>query len=152
MKKIFFSFIIFRSLIAQDSLYWFDMSTVRDKMPDAPKVLDQIFGTSQLNIVDSLKTLRISTRDGFRLQIYEASSVDEANQELRKLRRILPDSLYMVFDAPLYKIRYGNYVTKNDAEISKQFLGKKGYKKVWIVKSRIEQDAEKKIINDILIH
>tara|TARA_Y100001970_G_scaffold71715_1_gene91036 strand:- start:262 stop:705 length:444 start_codon:yes stop_codon:yes gene_type:complete len=144
MKKIFFSFIIFRSLIAQDSLYWFDMSTVRDKMPDAPKVLDQIFGTSQLNIVDSLKTLRISTRDGFRLQIYEASSVDEANQELRKLRRILPDSLYMVFDAPLYKIRYGNYVTKNDAEISKQFLGKKGYKKVWIVKSRIEQDAENK--------
>ncbi len=144
MKKIFFSFIIFRSLIAQDSLYWFDMSTVRDKMPDAPKVLDQIFGTSQLNIVDSLKTLRISTRDVFRLQIYEASSVDEANQELRKLRRILPDSLYMVFDAPLYKIRYGNYVTKNDAEISKQFLGKKGYKKVWIVKSRIEQDAENK--------
>jgi len=144
MKKIFFSFIIFRSLIAQDSLYWFDMSTVRDKMPDAPKVLDQIFGASQLNIVDSLKTLRISTRDGFRLQIYEASSVDEANQELRKLRRILPDSLYMVFDAPLYKIRYGNYVTKNDAEISKQFLGKKGYKKVWIVKSRIEQDAENK--------
>ena len=142
MKKIFFLFIIFRSLIAQDSLYWFDMSTVRDKMPDAPKVLDQIFGTSQLNIVDSLKTLRISTRDGFRLQIYEASSVDEANQELRKLRRILPDSLYMVFDAPLYKIRYGNYVTKNDAEISKQFLDKKGYRKVWIVKSRIEQEVE----------
>ena len=144
MKKIFFSFIIFRSLIAQDSLYWFDMSTVRDKMPDAPKVLDQIFRTSQLNIVDSLKTLRISTRDGFRLQIYEASSVDEANQEFRKLRRILPDSLYMVFDAPLYKIRYGNYVTKNDAEISKQFLDKKGYRKVWIVKSRIEQEVENK--------
>tara|TARA_Y100001970_G_scaffold218015_1_gene267207 strand:+ start:348 stop:791 length:444 start_codon:yes stop_codon:yes gene_type:complete len=142
MKKIFFLFIIFRSLIAQDSLYWFDMSTVRDKMPDAPKVLDQIFRTSQLNIVDSLKTLRISTRDGFRLQIYEASSVDEANQEFRKLRRILPDSLYMVFDAPLYKIRYGNYVTKNDAEISKQFLDKKGYRKVWIVKSRIEQEVE----------
>ncbi len=144
MKKIFFLFIIFRFLIAQDSLYWFDMSTVRDKMPDAPKVLDQIFRTSQLNIVDSLKTLRISTRDGFRLQIYEASSVDEANQEFRKLRRILPDSLYMVFDAPLYKIRYGNYVTKNDAEISKQFLDKKGYRKVWIVKSRIEQEVENK--------
>ena len=144
MKKIFFLFIIFRFLIAQDSLYWFDMSTVRDKMPDAPKVLDQIFRTSQLNIVDSLKTLRISTRDGFRLQIYEASSVDEANQEFRKLRRILPDSLYMVFDAPLYKIRYGNYVTKNDAEISKQFLDKKGYRKVWIVKSRIEQEEENK--------
>ena len=47
-------------LNAQDSLYWFDMSKVRDSIPYTPKVLDKVFGTSQLKILDSLKNIQIS--------------------------------------------------------------------------------------------
>ena len=126
-------------LNAQDSLYWFDMSKVRDSIPYTPKVLDKVFGTSQLKILDSLNNIQVSTREGFRLQIFESSSADEANRVLKKFNKSFSDSLYMIFEAPLYKIRYGNYITKHEAEDVKKDLRNKGYKNIWIVKSRIEQ-------------
>ena len=126
-------------LNAQDSLYWFDMSKVRDSIPYTPKVLDKVFGTSQLKILDSLKNIQVSTREGFRLQIFESSSADEANRVLKKFNKSFSDSLYMIFEAPLYKIRYGNYINKQEAEDVKKDLRNKGYKNIWIVKSRIEQ-------------
>ena len=126
-------------LNAQDSLYWFDMSKVRDPIPYTPKVLDKVFGTSQLKILDSLKNIQVSTREGFRLQIFESSSADEANRVLKKFNKSFSDSLYMIFEAPLYKIRYGNYITKQQAEDVKKDLRNKGYKNIWVVKSRIDK-------------
>ena len=53
--KIKYLIFLINLLNAQDSLYWFDMSTVRDPVPIAPKILDVIYGKSQLNELDSLK-------------------------------------------------------------------------------------------------
>ena len=140
MKNIVLLLILNALLFSQDSLYWFDMSKVRDPIPTTPKVLDKVFGTSQLNVLDSIKNARVSTREGFRLQIYEASAADQANKILNKYEKALSDSLYIIFEAPLYKIRYGNFITKSEAESVKNELKKKGYKNIWIVKSRIEQN------------
>tara|TARA_B100000427_G_scaffold319880_1_gene318634 strand:+ start:495 stop:950 length:456 start_codon:yes stop_codon:yes gene_type:complete len=140
ITSIIIIIIILKVLLnAQDSLYWFDMSKVRDSIPYTPKVLDKVFGTSQLKILDSLKNIQVSTREGFRLQIFESSSADEANRVLKKFNKSFSDSLYMIFEAPLYKIRYGNYITKQQAEDVKKDLRNKGYKNIWVVKSRIDQ-------------
>ena len=50
--KMRYLIFLFWLLNAQDSLYWFDMSTVRDPVPDAPKILDVIYGKSQLKELD----------------------------------------------------------------------------------------------------
>ncbi len=126
-------------ILSQDSLYWFDMSTVIDKVPKTPIIFDKHFGKSNLEIIDSLRNYRISTRDGFRLQIYESSSANQVKLILDKYKNNLSDSMYIIFEAPLYKLHYGNYVTKNDADLIKKTLIKKGYKNIWIVKSRITQ-------------
>ncbi len=139
--RIFVYIIVFTGcLLAQDSLFWFDMNTVLDPVPNTPKVMDKIFGTSQLGVLDSLKNVRITTQDGFRLQVFETSSVEEANRSLRKFEKALDDSVYMIFDAPLYKLRTGNFTTKREAENEKLKLNREGYKDVWIVRSRIEQN------------
>ena len=62
----------------QDSLFWFDMNTVLDPMPKTPKILDDIYGTSQLKMYDSLYNVKTTSEVGFRLQIFETTSVDEA--------------------------------------------------------------------------
>jgi hypothetical protein len=118
------------------------MNSVRDPVPKTPKILDKIFGTSQFGLLDSLKNIRITTQEGYRLQIFESSSVEETNRTLRKFERSLKDSVYMVFEAPLYKLRLGNFVTKKEAEKQKTNLNKKGYKNIWIVRSRIEQSSK----------
>ena len=140
MRIIVYTIVFTGCLLAQDSLFWFDMNTVLDPVPNTPKVLDKIFGTSQLSVLDSLKNVRITTQDGFRLQVFETSSVEEANRSLRKFEKALDDSVYMIFEAPLYKLRTGNFTTKKEAENEKLKLNREGYKDVWIVRSRIEQN------------
>ena len=141
MRRLLFLLLFTGCLLAQDSLFWFDMNSVRDPVPKTPKILDKIFGTSQFGLLDSLKNIRITTQEGYRLQIFESSSVEETNRTLRKFERSLKDSVYMVFEAPLYKLRLGNFVTKKEAEKQKENLNKKGYKNIWIVRSRIEQSG-----------
>ena len=142
MRPLLFLLLFTGCLSALDSLFWFDMNSVRDPVPKTPKILDKIFGTSQFGLLDSLKNIRITTQEGYRLQIFESSSVEETNQTLRKFERSLKDSVYMVFEAPLYKLRLGNFVTKKEAEKQKTNLNKKGYKNIWIVRSRIEQSSK----------
>lgn len=140
MKNIVLLLILNALLFSQDSLYWFDMSKVRDPIPSSPKVLDKVFGISQLNVLDSIKNARVSTREGFRLQIYESSAAEQANKIFKKYEKALSDSLYIIFEVPLYKIHYGNFITKSEAEVAKKSLKNKGYKNIWIVKSRIEKN------------
>ena len=142
MRQFLFLLLFTGCLLAQDSLFWFDMNSVRDPVPKTPKILDKIFGTSQFGLLDSLKNIRIKTQEGYRLQIFESSSVEETNRTLQKFERSLKDSIYMVFEAPLYKLRLGNFVTKKEAEKQKENLNKKGYKNIWIVRSRIEQSSK----------
>ena len=142
MRPFLFLLLFTGRLSAQDSLFWFDMNSVRDPVPKTPKILDKIFGTSQFGLLDSLKNIRITTQEGYRLQIFESSSVEETNRTLQKFERSLKDSVYMVFEAPLYKLRLGDFVTKKEAEKQKANLNKKGYKNIWIVRSRIEQSSK----------
>ena len=137
--KLKYLIILFNTLFAQDSLFWFDMSKVKDPIPLAPKVLDGIYGTSQIKVLDSLKNIRATTRDGFRIQVFETSSSEKANSVFRKFKKKMVDSLYVIFDAPLYKIQYGNFSKKYEAENVKKKLKQKGFKNIWIVRSRIEQ-------------
>ena len=138
--KITYLIICFNTLFAQDSLFWFDMSTVKDPIPLAPKVLDIIYGTSQVKVLDSLRDVRATTRDGFRIQVFETSSSEKANNVFKKYKRKLDDSLYVIFDAPLYKIQNGNFSKKYEAENVKKKLSRKGFKNIWIVRSRIVQE------------
>jgi hypothetical protein len=126
-------------LNGQDSLFWFDMSSVMDSIPKTPKTLDRIFGSEQLSILDSLIKNRSATIDGFRLQIFESSSVDQATKKFNKFKKILSDSLYLTFEAPFYKVRYGDFISKEEAETEKKKLSKKGLKNIWTIRSRIKK-------------
>ena len=136
MKLLYFWFFL-NFVIAQDSLFWFNTTDVIDSIPDSPKVIDKVFIKSQFKNLDRMKLNTLSDAKGFRLQIYETSSVEEANKKILKFKKALTDSIFMSFEAPFYKVRYGNYSTREQAEIEKKNMLRKGYKSVWIVKSNI---------------
>ncbi|MBT5782767.1 MAG: SPOR domain-containing protein [Candidatus Marinimicrobia bacterium] len=135
--KLFYFWFFLNFVTAQDSLFWFNTTDVIDSIPDSPKVIDKIFIKSQFKNLDRMKLNTLSDAKGFRLQIYETSSVEEANKKILKFKKALRDSIYMSFEAPFYKVRYGNYSTREQAEIEKKNILSKGYKSVWIVKSNI---------------
>ena len=135
--KLFYFWFFLNFVTAQDSLFWFNTTDVIDSIPDSPKVIDKIFIKSQFKNLDRMKLNTLSDAKGFRLQIYETSSVEEANKKILKFKKALRDSIYMSFEAPFYKVRYGNYSTREQAEIEKKNMLRKGFKSVWIVKSNI---------------
>ena len=140
MKLFIFHVLLLQVLIGQDSLFWFDMNSVIDPPPNTPKVMDGIFGTSRLKVLDSLKNVRRSSSEGFRLQIFETVSKDKADSTLFHFQKTLQVRVYLIFEAPLYKLRFGNFLTKKEAEIQKDKLNRLGFKNIWIVRSRIHQN------------
>ena len=73
------------------------------------------------------------------MQIFESSSVDQATKKFKKFKKILSDSLYLTFEAPFYKVRYGDFISKEEAETEKKKLSKKGLKNIWTIRSRIKK-------------
>ena len=63
--------------------HWFDFNTLPRDIPKTSKVLDQIFEESQFLILDSLRNKMNNTKDGYRLQIYDAMTVTNANKTLK---------------------------------------------------------------------
>jgi hypothetical protein len=75
---------------------------------------------------------------GFRIQVFSSSGVDEAT--LMKdvvTRKFFGDSVYMVYDAPVYKIRVGDFVNRYEANQRLPEFTEKGYRDAWIVPDRI---------------
>ena len=140
MIKFLYIYLLLNTfLISQDSLYWFNFNSIGSKIHKTPKVLDNIFEGTQFLFLDSLANKVNVISDGYRLQIHNALTVDKVDIALKKYRKKLPDSLYVIFEAPFYKIHYGNYSLKKEAEIQKASLIREGFEKIWIVRSRINQ-------------
>lgn len=78
------------------------------------------------------------TLQGFRIQLLATNNFDEANATRSQLTTSYPDLwIYLVFEAPTYKIRVGDFVNRVEAKpLLDQFQGQ-GFRKAWIVPDRI---------------
>ncbi|MDE3057215.1 MAG: SPOR domain-containing protein [Bacteroidota bacterium] len=78
------------------------------------------------------------TVQGYRVQVVATNSFDEAMSARNLLNSALPDLwVYMVYDAPTYKVRVGNFLNRADANLSLDSLVAMGYKEAWIVPDKI---------------
>ena len=77
---------------------------------------------------------------GFRIQIFSSSNVDETIL-MKNLagEKFIGDSIYVVYDAPVYKVRIGDYVNRYEANQRLPEFVQKGYRDAWIVPDRIVQ-------------
>jgi septal ring-binding cell division protein DamX len=77
---------------------------------------------------------------GFRIQIFASSRIDDANlAKQTALQLITTDSLYIVYDPPVYKVRVGDYLTRLEANRALSSIVQRGYPDAWIVTDRIIQ-------------
>jgi hypothetical protein len=77
---------------------------------------------------------------GFRIQIFSSSNVDETTlMKNLALEKLVGDSIYVVYDAPVYKVRVGDFVNRYEANQRLPEFVEKGYRDAWIVPDRIVQ-------------
>ncbi|MGD1044183.1 MAG: SPOR domain-containing protein [Bacteroidota bacterium] len=77
---------------------------------------------------------------GFRIQIFSSSNMDETTlMKNLALEKFVGDSIYVVYDAPVYKVRVGDFVNRYEANQRLPEFVEKGYRDAWIVPDRITQ-------------
>lgn len=75
---------------------------------------------------------------GFRVQIFSSQEIDEANATLAELQGLFPEEwFYLVYDAPAYKIRAGNCLTRYEADKFVNQLSARGYRDAWVVPEKV---------------
>lgn len=80
------------------------------------------------------------TTSGFRVQIFSSSTRGSAEHAQMQARaQLTRDDVFIDFEPPYFKVRVGNFQTRNDAEILLEEATKKGYETAFIVQTKSSQ-------------
>jgi len=140
IKRLAIIFFLLNNIYAQeaDSLFWFDMKTLKTNPPEFPFVINKVLTGNHLFIIDSIKQLKLNINEGYRIQIFESTVSSIARAEAKRFQNILGDSVYIDFEAPLYKLRIGNFIERKNAERAIETIERLGAKDAWIIRTKID--------------
>jgi len=75
---------------------------------------------------------------GFRIQILSTSNIDEADLSRTTAQQLfLSDTVYVVYDPPVYKVRVGDFETRVEANRRLPDVQERGFKDAWVVPDNV---------------
>ncbi len=98
----------------------------------------QISQDEQNTLPDSLLSFRQT--DGFRVQIFAGRSIEAATMAEAKAKEDFEPKgykVYLIFEAPFYKLRVGDFTDRNDADLLRSLAKSMGYKAAFVVRSKV---------------
>ena len=135
-RNYFLFFFTCSFLIAQNSN---ELSTkkLKDISPNWPIIINNTLDDStSFDIVlkaDSIKYIS----EGYRVQILATRYFEYADSLAISISSKINDSVYVEFETPNYKVRVGDFINRDSAELLQKELLKMGYKTAWILRTRI---------------
>lgn len=141
MKKIFFLLPLFfvMASFAQDTTSLEGPSVIIHKDPRIDALVKK-----QASINTSAKKSSGRTMRGYRLLIINTNSRDEAIAAKTKIYTHFPDQkAYLTYQSPFFKLKAGNYQTREDAKKYQELMKILFPKGVFIMNDTIEVKPEK---------
>jgi hypothetical protein len=78
---------------------------------------------------------------GYRVQIFATTTYDDATRMKAAVEAQFADEwFYLVYDAPTYKLRGGNFRERYEADRFARLLSEKGYKDGWVVPEKVHSN------------
>lgn len=115
----------------------FDPSRIKDIPVKWPRIYHSFLKESSAANDTSALDTSISEVDGFRIQVYATGYSRSADSLKTILEQLGYKDVYIAFDTPVYKVRVGNFVSRNDAEKTREILVKQKFDTAWIVRSKV---------------
>jgi len=116
----------------------FDPDKLKDPEPRWPKVVSPFsLNTKEPKPAGNSDSSQVII-EGFRVQVLATSSQENADRLRDELAIEYGKDIYIVFEAPNYKVRIGNFIDRRLAEKLRLELINKGYPSSWIIRTRIE--------------
>ncbi len=89
--------------------------------------------------------------DGYRVQLISTKDLEGAT----KFKQIVSEQFadldyhfYIEFDSPYYKVRMGDFQTREEAQQARQIVQSRGYPKAFIVKTKVWSNPPSKLANE----
>ena len=135
-RNYFLFFFTCSFLIAQNSNE-LSPKKLKDISPNWPIIINNTLddSTSFDIILKADSTKYIS--EGFRVQILATRYFEYADSLAISISSKVNDSVYVEFETPNYKVRVGDFINRDSAELLQKELLKMGYKTAWILRTRI---------------
>jgi len=138
LKLIILLFSIISILHGQNNIIKFDPNKLKDPEPKWPKIINPI-NSKNLSNQDSTSLNSASIIvEGFRIQLFATRDRFNAEKFQIDLGKIYDKKIYVIFEAPNYKVRIGNFIDRNRAEKVRSEFSKKCYPSAWIIRAKIE--------------
>ena len=141
MKKILFSIVCFTGL---HSFGQTDSAAATAVIIHKDFRLD-ILARKEAELNAAAAKAAARTGMGYRLQVLSTNDREQAMKIRTQLLQRYPDQkVYMLFQAPYVKLRFGNFTTKQEAELYKNQISRMlGGASVYTISERIEVKPEK---------
>lgn len=99
-----------------------------------------VLAAKQAEINKKAVFLNITHANGFRIQVINSSNRDEANTvKAEMLRRFPEQKTYLLYKAPNFKVRVGNFLTQREAEpIRKMIAALYPTRSIYLIAERVE--------------
>lgn len=137
MKRIIIIFSILSIYNAQDKID-FNPNKLNEPELNWPVVVNVINSEGSKNDKETITDSTFFSVEGFRIQLLATQDRFNAEKFKSELEKIYKNKIYIIFEAPNYKVRVGDFINRKSAEEMWQNLSKKGYTTAWIIRSKIE--------------
>ena len=137
MKRIIIIFSILSIYNAQDKID-FNPNKLNEPELNWPVVVNVINSEGSKNDKETITDSTFFSVEGFRIQLLATQDRFNAEKFKSELEKIYKNKIYIIFEAPNYKVRVGDFINRKSAEEMRQNLSKKGYTTAWIIRSKIE--------------
>ena len=137
MKRIIIIFSILSIYNAQDKID-FNPNKLNEPELNWPVVVNVINSGGGKNDKETITDSTFFSVEGFRIQLLATQDRFNAEKFKSELEKIYKNKIYIIFEAPNYKVRVGDFIDRKSAEEMRQNLSKEGYTTAWIIRSKIE--------------
>ena len=120
----------------------FNPDLLVDPEPRWPEILNPLSDNDVKTSAGKSLDSNITEIEGFRVQIFATQDRNKADQLQEKLALKFDEKIYIIFEAPNYKLRIGDFLDRDDAEILRMRLVSSDFPSSWIVRTRIQPDLK----------
>ena len=142
MHKLVFLILLYVPLLSQE-IQVIDHKIVKDIQPNWPVIINNVLDDStSFEFLVSLDSVQYVS-EGYRVQVLATRYFERAESLAVIMKNTVSDSVYVDFEAPNYKVRIGDFIDRDSAELLQQDLVQMGYNSAWILRTRINSQASR---------
>ena len=131
-------FIFLPSIIFSQNNTSFNPDILIDPEPRWPEIMNPLSNNNYIKSIDKSLDSNITEIEGFRVQVFATQDRGKADILQKELALKFKENIYIIFEAPNYKLRIGDFLDRDKAEILRKELAGSNYPSSWILRTKIQ--------------